>query len=47
MAVLSAMDGHEALSLLKRLVPIVADSPPLARWHDAQQEAYMHLLETL
>ena len=45
-AVLSAMDGQEALSLLKRLVPIVADSP-LARWHDAQQEAYMHLLETL
>ena len=44
--VLSAMDGQEALSLLKRLVPIVADSP-LARWHDAQQEAYMHLLETL
>ena len=45
-AVLSAMDGQEALSLLNRLVPIVADSP-LARWHDAQQEAYMHLLETL
>ena len=45
-AVLSAMDGKEALSLLNRLVPIVADSP-LARWHDAQQEAYMHLLETL
>ena len=45
-AVLSAMDGQEALSLLKRLVPIVPDSL-LARWHDAQQEAYMHLLETL
>ena len=45
-AVLSAMDGQEALSLLRRLSPIV-DSSSLAQWHDAQQEAYMHLLEML
>ena len=38
--------GRRPSSLLKRLVSIVADSP-LALWHDAQQEAYMHLLETL